>query len=273
MKKILFICDGDHFSKGAMDFIASLNGKERVLARGMFVTPADFQQLLPISYIPIAAPYIELKEKEQKLVKESKDKFIDFCIKNHINFDVIEESDEWNAEMIATETRFADLAVISEELLFSSLLEEQPNVFMKELLRHTECPVMIVSEQFKFPERLIIAYDGKRESMYALKQFCYALPELTELPTEIVFIKSEENENIPEEKLLKEYARAHFNSLNIEKLHFDAAKYFTTWAEQKKNSLIISGSFGRSALSELFRKSFAKEIIHEHKMPAFIAHV
>jgi len=36
--------------------------------------------------------------------------------------------------------------------------------------------------------------------------------------------------------------------------------------------LLVAGSYGRSAVSDLFHSSFAEQVIHEHKMPVFIAH-
>ena len=79
MKKILFICDGDNFSKGAMEFIKLLHNDEPVFVKGLFFTPIDFQQLVPISYIPIAETFVKLKEKEKQVVQESMNKFISEC--------------------------------------------------------------------------------------------------------------------------------------------------------------------------------------------------
>ena len=38
------------------------------------------------------------------------------------------------------------------------------------------------------------------------------------------------------------------------------------------NAILVSGSFGRSMFSEMFRKSFVSDVIAEHKLPVFIAH-
>jgi hypothetical protein len=42
--------------------------------------------------------------------------------------------------------------------------------------------------------------------------------------------------------------------------------------DKYSNSVVISGSFRRSGLSELFGKSFIIDIIKEYKTPVFIAH-
>jgi len=271
MKKILFVCDGDNFPKGAVDFIKMINENELLHVKALFFSPVDFQQLVPVSYIPIAEPYVKLKENEKKLVHKSMEQFMSLCEVNNIKYQV-NENDEVDKDLLIRESRFADALVISEELFCSDYMSYQPNVYMKEVLHGAECPVMVVPEAFTRPDRIVVGYDGRKESMIALKQFCYLFPQLTELPAEFVYIKNEDGGDVPDLGLLKEYVVAHFNSSGIAKLHFDSHKYFTAWAETKKNILLVAGSYGRSAVSDLFHSSFAEQVIHEHKMPVFIAH-
>jgi hypothetical protein len=60
--------------------------------------------------------------------------------------------------------------------------------------------------------------------------------------------------------------------MSFSKLDFNAVEYFSTWISGKKNVLLVSGSFGRSALSYIGKRSFARDIIHDHQVPVFIAH-
>ncbi|SRR5579871_2384785 len=272
MKKILFVCDGDNFSIGAFALIKLLQEKEPISVKGIFFTPVDFQELIPISYIPTAEPYVKLKSKERMIVKKSKESFIKNCDSLNISFDIHDENEEWTVESFAKETRFADLAIISEELFCADLSQHQPNIFMQEALRHAECAVILVPENFKSIDRIVVAYDGKKESMFALRQFSHLLSQFTDIPSEFVFLKNEENDEIPDADLLKEYARLHFNSISITKLHIDPKKYFASWTNDKKNILLVAGSFSRSVVSELFKSSFSAEIIHGHQLPVFIAH-
>ncbi|HVM89618.1 MAG TPA: hypothetical protein VMT76_15625 [Puia sp.] len=272
MKKIAFVCDGGNFPNGAFEFLKMLNNTEPVSVRGIFFEPVDFQQLVSVSYIPVASPYVKLKEEERALVKKSKQDFARRCESAHINYSIDDREQEWVAEVFAKETRFADIAVMSEELFCSDFSTSQPNVLMQEALRMAECPVVLVPENFKLLDRILVAYDGKKESMFALKQFCYVLPQLVDKPVELVYVKKEENEEIPDIDLLKEYSRIHFGSLGITKLHFNAHKYFSSWTEDKKNGMLVSGSYSRSTVSNFLKSSFATQVVHDHKMPVFIAH-
>jgi hypothetical protein len=270
MKKILFICDGENFSTGAMDLIRLMNENEPVFVKGFFFSPIDFQELTAVGYIPIAQPYARLKEKKKMQIRESEEKFIKECNSNNIKYHVY-ESEEWDKSLLIKETRFADVLLVSEELFCLDIFSYQPNAYMQEALRGSECPVIMVPEKLMSPERVVVAYDGKKQSLRALKQFCYLMPQFSGLPTEFVYIKNEENEDIPDEELLKEYIKCHFNSSSVSKLHFDAHAYFSTWTEEKKNMLLVSGSYSRPALSDLLRNSFAEQSIHDHKFPIFIA--
>ncbi|HLK29100.1 MAG TPA: universal stress protein [Puia sp.] len=272
MKKILFVCDGGNFSNGAFEFLKTINEAEPVLATGLFFAPLDFQQLVAVSYIPIAAPFVRLKEEEEMLVKKSKSEFEKQCQLNGIKYNIDDKNEEWLADLFAKQTRFADLAIISEELFCADIDSSQPNSFMQEALRIAECPVVLAPEHFKKLDRIIVAYDAKKESIHAMKQFCYTLSSLTDKPAEFVYVKDEDTEDIPDVELLKEYSRLHFGSLGVSKLHFNAHKYFSTWAESKNNSLLVTGAFSRSTISNFLKNSFAGEVIHKHSMPVFIAH-
>jgi hypothetical protein len=199
-------------------------------------------------------------------------KFIEECESDGIKHSAAEKNDGWDKELFIKETRFADAVVLSEELFCSDIFGTQPNLYLEEALRGSECPVILVPESFKAIDRIVVAYDGKEQSMTALKQFCHLFPQLTELPTEFVYIKNEEGNDIPDQDLLKEYTRLHFNSLGVAKLHFDAQHYFSSWAQEKKNIMMVAGSYARSAVSNLLRSSFTEQIIHEHHFPVFIAH-
>jgi hypothetical protein len=88
----------------------------------------------------------------------------------------------------------------------------------------------------------------------------------------MVYIRNESSDEIPNNDLLQEYARLNFDSLATFKLHFDGKKYFATWLEEKKNVMLVTGSYARSSVSNLFNRSFADNIIRDHTSPVFIAH-
>lgn len=272
MKKILFLSDGDNYPHGAFKFLKTMNAQEPIFLKGIFFNAIDYEQMISLSYLPLSAPYEKMKAAELHDVEESKDMFKRDCTAAGIKFIIHEQNEEWNRELLVKESRYADCMVISEDLFMSQLLDTQPNFFMQELLRGSECPVMIVPENYHEPERFVFAFDGKKESIHALKQFTYLFPKYMDLPAQYVFI-NEKDEEFPDEELLREFSRCHNNAVGFAKLTFDPKKYFTTWLEYKKNAILITGSYSRSAFSNLMKSSFTDHVIRQYSCPIFVAHV
>src|SRR4051794_27540797 len=229
MKKILLLCDGDHFPMGATKFIRQMRETDTLYVKGIFFTAVDTMEIIPVGFLPVTEPYVRLKEKVQAEVSESQARFIQSFENAGIKYEIHPYSAGWDVDLFKIESRFADLVVISEDLFCKNALESQPSFFMAEALRAAECPVVVVPEHFKTVDSVAIAYDGQKESMYAIKQFIYLFPELADHPVDIVYIKQDSNDVIPNHDLLREYSLSHFQSQFTSKLHFDPKKYFTSW--------------------------------------------
>ena len=147
-----------------------------------------------------------------------------------------------------------------------------PNDYMKEALHHSECPVIIVPEKFQFPKVNILAYDGSESSVYAIKQFTYLFPELCRHETLLVYSSAKNEHEVPEKQQIEELTKQHFLNVSLLKLDFDPKKNFGRWINENSNAILVSGSFGRSMVSEMFKKSFVTDVIAEHRLPVFIAH-
>jgi hypothetical protein len=272
MKRILFVCTGEKFPHGAYNFLRQLTEEEPACITGLFFCPLDYALIASTSHVPIATPYLKVREHEREIVNRNKELFANTCTSLHIKYHTHPNDERWDKTLFAKETRFSDLVVLSGELFCEDIGEMQPNMLLQEALHASECPVMVVPEEYKPVQHLIIAYDGGKDSLYAIKQFCYLFPQYTDLPTEVVFVRNELSENIPDLENLKQFTRLHFSSMGFSKLHFRAANYFATWIGEKSSVMLITGSFGRSAFSYVAKKSFAEQIIADHGIPVFIAH-
>ncbi len=272
MKKIILAADGKNFPVGAFEFIKELNQSEGLLLTGAFLHAINFEEFLPGVFANYPGPVIDFIEEEKLLVKKQVQHFEELCKRNGIEYRVHEESMNWDIEDLAKETRFADMMIMSEELFCNEFSQGEPNSFMQQTIHRSECPVVCVPEKFKPFNKVVFAYDGKKDSMYALKQFCHLFPQFSKKETNIVYAKEGEDDVIPDMGYLEEYAGRHFENLNFEKLPFNGKKHFGEWAKEKDDILLVSGSYGRSGLSTSFNKSFVEDIIREHHIPVFIAH-
>ena len=272
MKKILLAFDGTRFSMGAFEFARQLNELQQVLVIGAFLPQAQASNLWSYADSMSGPMFIPLAEDANNdLMKENMIKFETLCKKNGMEYRVHEDSFDFALPELKEETRFADLLIIGSEVFYQNM-GDSINSYLQDLLHHSECPVIVVPEKFIFPETFILSYDGTGSSVYAIKQFAYLFPELSKMPSLLVYADDDEKIEFPKQVNIEELVARHFSDLTLMKLDMPPEKYFGTWMENRKGALLISGAFGRSGISQLFKKSFISEVIKNHHIPVFIAH-
>ena len=273
MKKILLVFDGINFSEGAFEFARRLNEINPILVAGVFVPQVDFANLWSYAAASSGAVTIPLiEDEESKEIEKNIRRFKQLCEKNQIEYRVHKDFYDFALPELKKESRFADLIIIGSEKFYANIGVSGPNDYIKDALHDAECPVLIVPEKFNFPESNILSYDGSESSVFAIKQFAYLFPEFVKNPTLLVYAKNEREEEIPNVEYIEELAGRHFPDLTIMKLHFDPKEHFAKWIGEKKDGILISGSFGRSSVSRVFKKSFIKDTVKDHRLPIFITH-
>jgi hypothetical protein len=274
MKKILLAFSGRHFSRGAIEFAEKLNEKTPILLTGAFLSHVDYANLLSYWGGGSAGPlFIPIAEGEDSdAVQENIKRFESYCLKNGIEYRVHKDFDDFALPELKKESRFADLLIISGETFYKNPGTDEPSEYLKEMLHGVECSVVVVPEEMQFPDTNILAYDGSAHSVFAIKQFAYLFPELTGNATVLIYANEKDNEELPDEANIEELATRHFSDLVVSRIHADPKNFFNSWLLEKKNSILVSGAFGRSGVSRLFRKSFVTEIIKKHNLPVFISH-
>lgn len=272
MKKIILAFDGVHFSEGAFEFARRLNEQEPILLTGIFLPQAELANLW--SYADgVAGPFIPLIESsESEIVQQNIDRFEKLCQRNGIDYRTHKDFYDFVIPELRKESLYADLLILGSEVFYENMGTVVLNDYLREALHDVKCPVLLVPEKFDFPESIILAYDGSDESVMAIKQFAYLFPALTSKKTLLVYANDDALEDFPDKIQIEELAARHFSDLTFFKLNINPRKYFGDWVSEKKSALLVSGSFGRSGLSQLFRKSFVKDVIADHSLPVFIAH-
>lgn len=274
MKKVIIAFDGKHFSQGALNIAEYLNEQEPILLTGIFLSAVDYRDIIGVGAVGLGGPVFmpTLEKEDEDIIKESIAHFETVCQHKGFEYRVHKDNELFALEELITETRFADLLIISGENFYMNVGEKQPNDYMQRVLHKSECPVIVVPENYELPTNIVLTYDGGEESVYAIKQFAYVLPELCNLET-TVFFASHKEEELPERDRISELAARHFKNLTLQRMDIiKPQKMFHEWISEKRGSMVVSGSFARSGLSESIRKSFIYETIAEHRIPVFIAH-
>ncbi len=273
MKKLIIALDGQHFPKGAFEFVTNVNSENKLLLAGVFLSPVDYSKMMAYSGMEGIAlmPDWMMRNEEDIPVAKNISLFKERCTAEGIEFRIHKDTDLMAVSSLIEETRFADALLISSDLFYANVSKEQPNFYLEEVLKKSECPVMLVPENYEEPGQVILTYDGNESSVFAIKQFAYVFPELAKKETVLLSITDHEDD-LPEYSLITELVSRHYPKLKIQNLHLKHKKDFGEWMSAKPNSYIVMGAFSRSLFSQLFKKSFASDLIHDLKMPLFISH-
>jgi nucleotide-binding universal stress UspA family protein len=273
MKKILIAFDDSHFSEGAFEAARSLNELEPILLVGFFL-PAVYYANTPVGVEDLPKPfYVPLVEEEDiNVIEESIIRFEEKCNDNDIKYLVHKNLVDAAIPSLKIETRFADLLIIGSEMFYKNLGKVKPNQYLRHTMREAECPILIVPEKFNIPTLNILAYNGDESSVYAAKQFKYLFPQLKKNKTLMLVATRKSDVEIPELSFMEEYVINGFPDFELRKVDFDARKFLGTWISEKEGAILITGSYGRSELSEIVRPSFVTDVISQHYIPVFIAH-
>jgi nucleotide-binding universal stress UspA family protein len=273
MKKIILAFDGTHFSAGAFEFARRLNDLQPVLLTGVFLPQVELANLWSYGHSTGQAFIPLIESNESALVQQNIEKFEKLCQDNGIEYRVHKDIFNFALPELKNESRFADLVILGSEVFYENMgIKNGPNDFLQDALRDLTCPVILVPEKFDFPESIILAYDGSETSVYAIKQFAYLFPELCNMETLLVYASDNPGAAIPNEMQIGELAARHYPNLTLFKLDINPHRFFNTWVKDKKSPVLVSGSYGRSGLSQLFRKSFITGVIKDHRLPIFMAH-
>lgn len=272
MKKILLAFDGAHFAKGAFEFASRLNEIQPILLTGAFLPRVDLSASW--SYSPGGGtafiPTLEAYTAEQ--IAQNVKTFEQECIKRHIEYRVHKHPYDAAMYELKKETRFTDLLILDSGKFFEDISMELPNEYLRMAVHDAECPSLLIPEESAFPESIVLAYDGSENAAFAIKSFCYLFPEFSNKKTILVYATSKKKAAIPDLSSIEELVTRHFTDLTIHTLEATPAKYFDTWLTAVNAPMLVCGSFARSELSQLFKKSFVAGILNEHKIPVFTAH-
>lgn len=249
-----------------------LNDRSPILVTGIFLSPVDYREIIGYSGMGMGAPVFSLPlDSDENLTTETMGKFSEYCNQHGLEYTMHKDNDLFALSELIHETRFADCLIISSELFYENVEKDQPNDYLRKTLHESECPVMLVPENFEEPESLLLSYDGKASSVYAIKQFAYLFPECCNMGA-LLFNSGEENVDLPEQDLIQEIAARHYQPLTMEKVKNGKGGDLQEWMADRTNAILIAGAYGRGEMSNFFKKSFITDVIREHRIPLFVAH-
>lgn len=277
MKKIIAALDGLKYSDNTAAYAIGVTKESGAHLVGVFLD--DFTYHSYKAYELVRGNEVS-KEKQRRLdekdaaarAKSVKD-FEKACQKEGLHFSIHHDRSIALPELLH-ESIYADLLVIDSSETFTHYAENSPTHFITDLLQSVQCPVMLVPGKYKPIEKVVLLYDGEPSSMHAIKMFCYTLPLLKALPVEVVTVKkSAQTTHVPDNKLIKEFMKRHFNKTSYKVIKGDAEEEIVKYLKNEaSNTLVVLGAYRRGMVSRWFRPSMADLLMKEVNLPLFIAH-
>src|SRR5205085_1671138 len=192
--KILIVFDGKHFSEGALNFACRLADESPVSITGLFLKQSDFVPVWDPGPLPGIGflPY----ETENDGVEASITRFREACLNRNLPFRLHHSAQVTNLPDLMKLSRFYDAIIVGNECFFKNINKQQPNSYLKDLLHAAECPVFVIPEKAALPENIVLAYDGSKSSVFAIRQFVLLFPEFCEKKALLVY-EGNRFDNIP----------------------------------------------------------------------------
>jgi nucleotide-binding universal stress UspA family protein len=278
MKKFIAAFDGLNFTESTMEYAIAISKQSNAHLVGVFLE--DFTRH-NYSIADIAKyeganfeKHVDVLNAEEKVQKdENIGVFINACQNNGISYSVHRDK-SFALQELLHEAIYADLVILWSGETLTRYEEPVPSRFIKNFLNDVQCPVLLVPQEYKPIDKIILLYNGEPTSVHAVKSFSYLFENLKELDTEVVSVKGiEESLHVPDNKLIKEFIKRHYPGAEYVVLRGVAEDVIITHLKnQKQEPVVVLGAYGRNRFSQLFKPSMADYILQQLKYPLFIAH-
>ena len=274
MQKILLIINAEKANTEVISFACKVAALSGAKLTGLMI------ENIYLEYIPstsLEAPsYFTTVRPVNDAVKADKDQMIqlfkDECKAKKINSEVITKFDD-PLKQVVFESRFADLLIIDPQATVFEGEEQLPSHFVKEVLAKAECPVLLAPDKFEDVEEIDFCYDGSASSVFAIKQFTYLMPQFKGKKLRVLEIKTSDKEKFNDgDRKIMEWLRSNYPSVCYQALNGIAKDELFTHFFMNENKMIVMGAYGRSIISNFFKRSSADILIRTVDLPLFIAH-
>ncbi|MGC4038586.1 MAG: universal stress protein [Chitinophagaceae bacterium] len=270
MERILVALDGADYNRNAVDFAFFLARLTNSQVTGMFLEdivehgkPVPEHSGKPVSFISHADRPTPI-ETNVSLFSES-------CERSLVRY-AVQRDHGHPSKQIVLESRYADIIVVDAQTSFHRHFEGVPTDFVREIMKESECPVIVAPESFDGIDEIVFAFNGSKSSMFAIKQFTYLFPELRDKKVFVMQIEEAGSGSLTEYGNFNDWLNGHYGQVEFVRLKGDAEAELFAQLIRKKNAFIVMGAYGRSALSRFFSHSHADLLIKAITQAIFITH-
>lgn len=276
MERIVLVLNAHNPDRASLEFATRMAAISGTRLTGLFLENTDSEPVLVAQ--PDAFQYATYlwQTGEVASIRADVDKAVGLlreeCLFAGVGLDVIVDKGEPIQQTIG-ESRFADYIIVDPGLSFSQMEEDVPSHFVQELLSRAECPVLLAPKEFVDVDEVVFCYDGSVSSVFAIKQFTALLPVFRSHRALLLEVnRSGRAEFSDEHKRMMGWLKMHYSSVYYQALNGNAKEELFTYLFLKTGKLVVMGAYGRSLLSNFFRRSHADAIIRMVDLPLFVTH-
>lgn len=276
MKKILLAINALDPDKNSLEFACYLGRLTNSSITGIFLENYGNEEIVKpvfkyIYSVEQENDYPQDQHSRTELIEKNIASYKEASVNRGVNFNFHRDKGVPVQELII-ESRYADILVVDPATSFNKTFEGTPTDFIKNVLKNTECPVIVAPEGFEAIDEIIFTYDGSACSVFAIKQFTYIFPQLHDKKINVVHINDTGEWNDVNRFKLKEHLKNYYYDLNFEVLKGNIYNNLIEYVFKKKNTFLVMGAYGRNSLSRFFKPSRADLIIKTIPQPIFISH-
>jgi hypothetical protein len=278
MEKILLAIDGKNIDMSSLDFACYIGRLTGSKITGVVLENLVAQERVVLTQMH-GTPYLSWeidtstpKFRDMQPETESNSTFFkEACEKRGVRCSIQRDRGLPSSE-IKQESRYADLIIADATTCFNKRFEGNPTEFIRDILKGAECPIIIAPESFEGIDEIIFMYNGSRSSAFAMKQFTYLFPELSDKRAIVLQVNEEGTWTDEDKHSVKEWMQNHYSAIGFEALKGDAEDKLFDYFFKRKNMFLVMGAYGRNNVSRFFKHSQADRLIKTVTQPIFIAH-
>ena len=215
----------------------------------------------------------ELEDKDIQMRNRAAEDFQRICDQADVPCSIHHDRNIAITELLR-ESVFADLILINSSETLTSYSENKPTRFIRALLSETQCPVMVIPDEYQPVDSISFLYDGEASSVNAIRTFSYLFPGLMDKPCEAVTVntKTKVRAHVPHSQLFKEFMKRHFPRAKYITMDGIPENELVKHFRYSANTLLVLGAYRRGNLSRWLKPSLADALMQELKLPLFITH-
>lgn len=268
MKKILVAFEASAYPSHLSAFAIKLATQTGALLHPVFVNKTNIYpvvgQPLSADYSFSAVPLIvddTMLEDNTELIRSNARLFENECREAGVPC-TIDGDTALFVENLIDHSAFADL-----------IIADAAEIFLQEFFPNTHCPVFLIPEKARMPQRAVLCYDESFSSIYALKMYSYLFPEWSGLPSALISINPKGDNGNKYDDYLSDWLPQHFTSLQRITEQGNLQTELTGLiGKENPYAVVVMGAFGGNAISRLFHKSLANVVLEETIASVFIIH-